>query len=104
MTKQIFQEELLTHLLKITDVVNYLQQHGWRTVNHPNPRLLVFQGSTDDAGNPIQLVLPSQNSFEDSDRLLTKAINLLAAIEEKSSQEIIDLVTSSKVNCTKDTE
>ncbi|NJL11329.1 MAG: hypothetical protein HC908_17475 [Calothrix sp. SM1_7_51] len=30
---------------------------------------------------PSVLVLPSQNSFEDSDRLLTKAINLLATIK-----------------------
>jgi hypothetical protein len=54
---------------------------------------LVFQGEKDDAGNLIQLVLPSQNTFEDSDRLITKAINLLAAIEEKSPRELIDIIT-----------
>jgi hypothetical protein len=54
---------------------------------------LVFQGAVDDEGNPIQLVLPSQNTFEDSYRLLTKAVNLLAVIEDKSPQVIIDLLT-----------
>ena len=93
MTKQILPHELQIHTLKITDVVTYLYQNGWQTVTHPNPRLLVFQGAADDAGNPIQLVLPSQNSFEDSDRLLTKAVNLLAAIEDKSPHEIINLLT-----------
>ncbi|MEC4818877.1 MAG: hypothetical protein SAK29_37230 [Scytonema sp. PMC 1069.18] len=92
MTEQILSEELQTHPLKIADVVFYLQHSGWQTVTHPNPRLLVFQGAADDAGNPIQLVLPSHNNFEDSDRLLTKAINLLAVIEEKSPQEIIDSI------------
>lgn len=93
MTKQIVPEELQTHSLKITDIVSYLHQNGWQAVTHPNPRLLVFQGATDDEGNPIQLVLPSHNTFEDSDRLLTKAVNLLAVIEDKSPQAIIDLIT-----------
>jgi hypothetical protein len=92
MTEQTLPEQLQTHTLKVADVVAYLHRNGWQTVNHPNPRLLVFQGATDDAGNPIQIVLPSQNTFEDSDRLLAKAINLLSVIEEKSPQEIIDLV------------
>jgi hypothetical protein len=92
MTQQISTEELQTHPFKITDVVSYLHQQGWQAVNHPNPRLLVFQGEKDDTGNPIQLVLPSQNSFEDSDRLLTKAINLLAVIAQKPPQEIIDII------------
>jgi hypothetical protein len=92
MTEQTLPEKLQTHPLKVADVVAYLHRNGWQTVNHPNPRLLVFQGATDDVGNPIQIVLPSQNTFEDSDRLLAKAINLLSVIEEKSPQEIIDLV------------
>ena len=100
MTEQILPEQLQIHTLKITDVVSYLHQNGWQTVKHPNPRLLVFQGATDDEGNPIQLVLPSQNSFEDSDRLLTKAVNLLAVIEDKSPQEIIDLVNQTHAGST----
>ncbi len=100
MTKQIFPEQLQIHNLEITDVVAYLQQNGWQTVTHPNPPLLVFQGSADDEGNPIQLILPSQNTFEDSERLLAKAINLLAVIEDKSPQAIIDLITQTHANST----
>jgi hypothetical protein len=84
------------------NVVTYLQQHGWQKIDHPNTRLLVFQGVNDDRGYPIQIVLPSQNNFEDSDsrterlrqRLLAKAINLLASIEDRSTQETIDLLNS----------
>jgi hypothetical protein len=93
MTEKILREQSQTHCLKVANVVSYLQQNGWQIVIHPNPRLLVFQGANDDEGNPIQLILPSQNTFEDSDRLLTKAVNLLAVIEDKSPQKIIDLVT-----------
>ncbi|MDF5715566.1 MAG: hypothetical protein PUP93_17210 [Rhizonema sp. NSF051] len=93
MTEKILPDQLQTHPLKIADIVSYLNQNGWQAVTHPNSRLLVFQGSADEQGNPIQLVLPSQNTFEDSARLLAKAVNLLAALENKSPQEIIDLVT-----------
>jgi hypothetical protein len=103
MTEQILAEQLQTHPLKVTDVISYLKQNGWETVTHPNPRLLVFQDATDDAGNVIQLVLPSQNTFEDSDRLLIKAINLVAAIAEKSPQEIINSITQTATNSTLNT-
>ena len=86
-------EQLQTYQFKISDIVSYLHQNGWQEITHPNPRLIVFQGAADDEGNPIQLVLPSQKTFEDSNRLITKAMNLLAVIEEKSLHEIIDSIS-----------
>ena len=82
-------EQLQTYRFKIKDIISYLHQNGWQEITHPNPRLIVFQGVADDEENPIQLVLPSQKTFEDSNRLIVKAINLLAIIEEKSPHEII---------------
>lgn len=92
MTQQIQQDEFPTHSLQITDIVSYLHENGWQQISHPSQRILVFQDGTDDIGNPIQLVLPSHNGFEDSARLITKAINLLAVVQEKSSQEIIESI------------
>jgi hypothetical protein len=103
MTEQILQEELQTNPLKVSDIVSYLYQNGWQTITHPNPRLIVFQGAADDEGNPIQIVLPSQNTFEDSNRLITKAVNLLAVVEEKSPHKIIDLVTQTHADSTTST-
>jgi hypothetical protein len=103
MTEQILSEQLQIHSLKVGDIVSYLQQNGWQTLTHPNPRLLVFQGAADDEGNPIQLVLPSQNTFEDSERLLIKAVNLLAVIEDKSLPEIIVRVNQIHASSTADT-
>ncbi len=103
MTEQNLREELPTLPFKVADIVSYLHHKGWQTVAHPNPRLLVFQGAADDEGNPIQLVLPSQNTFEDSGRLLTKAVNLLAAIEDKSPHEIINLIIQVHASSTANT-
>jgi hypothetical protein len=88
--------------IQIDNFVTYLHQHGWQKIDHPNTRLLVFQGVNDDRGYPIQIVLPSQNNFEDSDSrterlrqlLLAKAVNLLAEIDSRSTQETIDLLSS----------
>lgn len=92
MTEQILSNRSHDNPIQIDNFVNYLHQHGWQKIDHPNTRFIVFQGVNDDLGYPIQIVLPSQNNFEDSDRLLVKAVNLLAAIEDRSTQETIDLL------------
>jgi hypothetical protein len=94
MTKQILSDLSHDHPIQIDNFVTYLHQHGWQKIDHPNTRLLVFQGVNNDHGYPIQIVLPSQNNFEDSDRLLAKAVNLLAVIEDRSTQETIDLLAA----------
>jgi hypothetical protein len=85
---------MLHELIQIDNFVIYLQQHGWQKIDRPNTRLLVFQCVNDDRGYPIQIVLPIQNDFEDSDRLFAKAVNLLAEIEDRSTQETIDLFSN----------
>jgi hypothetical protein len=94
MTEQILSDRSHDHPIQIDNFVTYLHQHGWQKIGHPNTRFLVFQGVNDDQGCPIQIVLPSQSNFEDSDRLLAKAVNLLAEIEDRSNQEMIDLLSS----------
>jgi hypothetical protein len=94
MTEQILSDRSHDNSIQIDNFVTYLHQHGWQKIDHPNTRLLVFQGVNDDRGYPIQIVLPSQNDFEDSDRLLAKAVNLLAAIEDRSTQETSDVLTT----------
>lgn len=98
MIEQILRNELQVNSLQIADIVSYLNHNGWQAVPHPNPYLLVFQGGTDDIGNPIQLVLPIQNTYEDSRRLIAKAINLLAVLQAKSPQEIIKLITQTRTS------
>ncbi|UBF26200.1 hypothetical protein K9N68_32600 [Kovacikia minuta CCNUW1] len=89
--------EVLSHYpqiqeLHVTEVVNYLQQNHWMAINHPNPRLLVFEKGVDDQGKPIQIVLPSQDEYEDRPYLLAKAVNLLSVLESVPFQEIVDAI------------
>jgi hypothetical protein len=67
----------------------YVRQAGWKLLDHPNQKLQVFQGPDDDDGLPIKLVLPQSRHFWDSPIMLTKAVNLLAEIEERSPNEIL---------------
>lgn len=89
--------EVLSHYpqiqeLCVAEVVNYLQQQHWMSINHPNPRLLVFEKGVDDRGKPIQIVLPSQDEYEDRPYLLAKAVNLLSVLESVSFQEIVNAI------------
>ncbi len=65
--------------LSVTDVANYLIQHGWQQVTSQNDRLQVFQGINDDLGNPIILPLPINDSFIDTPLRLSEAVNLSPA-------------------------
>jgi hypothetical protein len=38
-------------------VVEYLLSHGWQQVDHPNEKMLVFDGLPDDEGTAIRVCL-----------------------------------------------
>lgn len=78
--------------LRVAEVVNYLQQNNWTAISHPNPQLLVFEKGVDDQGKPIQIVLPSQDDYEDTPYLLTKAVNLLSVLRGVSFQDMIKII------------
>lgn len=78
--------------LRVAEVVNYLQQNNWTAMSHPNPRLLIFEKGVDDQGKPIQIVLPSQDNYEDTPYLLTKAVNLLSVLQSVSFQDMMEAI------------
>jgi hypothetical protein len=80
--------------LRVAQVVNYLQQNHWIAISHPNPRLIVFEKGVDDQGKPIQIVLPSQDDYEDTPYLLTKAVNLLSVLQSVSFQNIVNAINA----------
>jgi hypothetical protein len=95
MTPEVLSNYPQIQELHVTEVVNYLQQHHWITIIHPNPRLLVFEKGVDDQGKPIQIVLPSKDEYEDRPYLLAKAVNLLSVLESASFQEIVNGINAS---------
>ena len=89
--------EVLSHYpqiqkLRVAEVVNYLQQNRWMPVSYSNSRLLVFEKGVDDQGKPIQIVLPSDDEYEDRPYLLAKAVNLLSVLESIPFREIVNTI------------
>jgi hypothetical protein len=75
--------------LSVTDVANYLIQHGWQQIASQNDRLQVFQGINDDLGNPIILTLPINDNFIDTPLRLAEAVNLVAFVENRAPENIL---------------
>ena len=94
MTPEVLSNYAQVQELHVAEVVNYLQQNHWIAISHPNSRLLVFEKGVDDQGKPIQIVLPSQDDYEDTPYLLAKAVNLLSVLKSTSFQEIVNAVDS----------
>jgi hypothetical protein len=81
--------------LCVAEVSDYLQKHDWQPIVHPNQRLLVFEKGVDDRGEPIQVVLPSRDDYEDGPYLLSKVVNLLAFLDGRSFPETLSAIASS---------
>jgi hypothetical protein len=75
--------------LSVTDVANYLIQHGWQQITSQNDQLQVFQGINDDLGNPIILPLPINDNFIDTPLRLSEAVNLVAFVENRPPESVL---------------
>jgi hypothetical protein len=95
MTPEVLSSYPQIQELHVAEVVSYLQQNHWMSVNHRSPRLLVFEKGIDDQGKPIQIVLPSKDDYEDTPYLLAKAVNLLSVLESVSFQDILKTINAS---------
>lgn len=94
MTPEVLSNYAQVQGLHVAEVVKYLQKNHWIAIAHPNSRLLVFEKGVDDRGKPIQIVLPSQDDYEDAPYLLAKAVNLLSVLQCTSFQEIVNAISS----------
>jgi hypothetical protein len=96
MTSEVLSNYPPIRELRVAEVVSYLQKNHWAAISHPNPRLLVFEQGVDDQGKPIQIVLPSQDAYEDTSYLLAKAVNLLSVLQGVSSQDVMDAIANAE--------
>lgn len=83
--------------LSINKFVEYLKQAGWMPAEHPNERILLFEGSVDDDGKSLQLILPKSHHFQDANILLAEAINLLAVLKRESPDLIVNSIKENRV-------
>lgn len=90
--KRLTSDSQLIRRLNISDLIRYLQRHGWASTPAPSKDLLVFTGPDDDDNQPIQIVIPNQDVFADTPDRLADAINLLSAIEDKSPSDVAESI------------
>lgn len=95
MTPEVLSSYPEVRQLHVAEVVSYLKENHWISISHLSPRRLVFEKGVDDQGKPIQIVLPSNDDYEDMPYLLAKAINLLSVLESVSFQEIVKAIGTS---------
>lgn len=75
-------------------IKRFLRAKGWQKIEHPNHQLLLFQGPKDDRGNPIKIALPVHMDLADSQDMLSKAVNLLSAIQNVPIAGIVTEITN----------
>jgi hypothetical protein len=78
----------------IPELALFLRKSGWKRTVHPNDRLLVFEGSSDDFSRPIKIVLPVKDDYVDCERMVEQAIAVMAQVQETSTTELVRLIHS----------
>lgn len=99
-----FSTNLAIEDIDISKLAAYLTESGWKTIQHPNDNVIVFEGPEDDDGMPIDLVLPKEDDFQDSYLRLREAIDLISAIQGKSPHEVIQSIQDGPVSLSENLE
>jgi hypothetical protein len=76
-------------LVRVAGVRSYLLARGWRPQPYPGPELLVFEGPTDDDGQPIVQVLPSSEQMRDFPLRVEELIAALSILEDRPPSSIL---------------
>ena len=76
-------------LVRVAGVRAYLLNRAWRLQPYPRPELLVFEGPTDDDGQPIIQVLPSSEQMRDFPLRVEELIATLSILEDRPAPDIL---------------
>lgn len=86
--------DTLANFDRLDLVKRFLRAKGWKRIEVANDNFLLYQGPLDDTQRPISLALPSSTGVLDNKEIINKALNLLAAIDDKSIQEISEEIAN----------
>ena len=75
-------------------VKRFLRARGWERVDQLNDNLVLYQGPLDDTKRPISIALPATGNAIDNKQMIAKALNLIAAIEDKSIVEVSEEIAN----------
>jgi hypothetical protein len=76
-------------LVRAADARAYLVSRNWHLQPYPSPELLVFEGPTDDDGQPIIQVLPSSEQMRDFPLRVEELIAALSILEDRPPRDIL---------------
>lgn len=79
--------------LRIEALKKYLRLTDWKRVESID-RWIVFEGSKDVDGNPLEIVLPTDSHVPDVGYYITNAVSTLSVIEDLSHDCIIEKINS----------
>ena len=88
-------EDPRVQALKVKSVRTYLEQNGWNCTPHPNRKLWTFRSdAVYDSGERVQLFIPNQDHFSDKSVTVAIAINLIAALNDCSAEQVLSAIQS----------
>jgi hypothetical protein len=83
----------LLRSLQFGSLAEYLKLTGWEQAESPN-RWLVFKGSKGIAGDLLEIVLPADPRVPDVKRYVASAVDVLSAVENLSTELVVEKVKS----------
>ena len=75
-------------------VKRFLRARGWERIEQLNDSLLIYQGPLDDTKKHMSIALPATANAIDNKQMITKALNLLAVIEDRSILEVTEEIAN----------
>ena len=91
---QLYPNDLLLKQIQIAKLVDWIKNKGWELMEHPNEKLFVFTWRDLQAAQPLTLIVPRREDFQDTPLRLAEAINLLASVHSISPYTLLAAVSS----------
>jgi hypothetical protein len=68
----------------------YLLGHGWTLKSFARPQVLLFEGPSDDEGEPIVQWVPASEDLQDYERGVVDVITNLSVLEDRHPVEVLN--------------
>lgn len=72
----------------VSDIVKYLHYKAWKSVNPYKKGIQVFQGPSSLSGDPLEIVLPTDEQAYDRGMYIQSALHLLSALDDQTPEEM----------------
>jgi hypothetical protein len=72
-----------TTIVPLDRLKRFLKLNNWHIKIGSSGDVLIYESNLDDWGRPITLALPVSSEFDDTPEMIAKALNLLAAMQNK---------------------